>query len=129
LQGSTLKNFQVAFLRLLKNKGRQMQKFSRQIVQEEKLRLEPHLISTVVRLPLDCGCHCGTDRNNRSEEREKTKTPEDFGLTILPQAVNEQRNKYISGLLSPGTTASVASHARNCTMRRHQTKTQWRTAM
>jgi len=62
-----------------------MQKFSRQIVQEEKLGLEPHLISTVVRLPLDCGCLCGTDRNNRSEEREKTKTLEDFGLTILPR--------------------------------------------
>jgi len=59
-----------------------MQKFSRQIVQEEKLGLEPHLISTVVRLPLDCDCRCGTDRNNRSGEREKTKTPEDFGLTI-----------------------------------------------
>ena len=89
-----------------------MQKFSRQIVKEEKLRLEPHLICTVVWLPLDCGCHCGTDRNNRSGEREKTKTLEDFGLTVLPQAVNEQSNKYISGLLLPGTTASVASHAR-----------------
>ena len=86
-----------------------MQKCSRQIVQEETLGLEPHLISTVVRLLLGCGCRCGTDRNNRSEEREKTKTPEDFSLTILPQAVNEQSNKYISGLLSPGTTASVVS--------------------
>ena len=47
-----------------------MPKFSRQIVQEEKLRLEPHLISTV-RLPLDCGCHCGTDSNNRSGKREE----------------------------------------------------------
>jgi len=107
-----------------------MQKFSRQIVQEEKLGLEPHLISTVVRLPLDCGCRCGTDRNNQSGEREKTKTPENFSLTMLPQAVKDQSNKYISGLLSRGTTASVASHTRNCTMRRHQTKTQtWRIAM
>ena len=48
-----------------------MHKFSRQIVQEEKLRLEPHLISTVVRLLLDCGCYCGTDRNNRSGKREE----------------------------------------------------------
>ena len=99
-----------------------MQKFSRQIVQEEKLRLEPHLISTVVQLPLDCGCHCGTDQNNQSGIRKKRKTPEGFGLPILPQAVNKQSNKYISRLLSPGTTASVASHARNCTMRSHQTK-------
>jgi len=29
-----------------------MQKFSRQIVKEEKLRLEPHLISIVVGLPV-----------------------------------------------------------------------------
>ena len=50
-----------------------MQKFSCQIVQEEKLGLESHLISTVVRLLLDCGCRCGTDRNNQSGEREKSK--------------------------------------------------------
>jgi len=61
---------------------------------------------------------------------KEMKIPEDFDLTILPQAVNEQSNKYISGLLLPGTTASVASHARNYTMRRHQTKTKtWRIAM
>jgi len=101
-----------------------MQKFSRQIVQEEKLGLEPHLISTVVRLPLVVGQTKIIDL-----EKEK-RTPEDFALTILPQAVNQQSNKYISGLLSLGTTASVTSHARNCTMRRHQTKTQtWRIAM
>ena len=45
-----------------------MQKFSRQIhvVQEGKLTLEPHLISIVVQLPVDYGCRCWTDRNNRS---------------------------------------------------------------
>ena len=46
--------------------GRQMQKCSRQLVQEQKLRLEPHLISIVVRLLVDCGCSCGTDQNTRS---------------------------------------------------------------
>ena len=45
--------------------GRQMQKCSRQIVQEHKLKLEPHLISIVFRLPVDCFCGCGTDRNTR----------------------------------------------------------------
>ena len=32
--------------------GRQMQKCSRQIVQEQKLKLEPHLINIVFRLPV-----------------------------------------------------------------------------
>jgi len=36
-----------------------MQKFSRQIVQEEKLRLERHLISIVARFPVDFSCRCG----------------------------------------------------------------------
>ena len=45
--------------------GRQMQKCSCQIVQEQKLKLEPHLISVVFRLPVDCFCVCGTDRNTR----------------------------------------------------------------
>ena len=45
--------------------GRQMQKCSRQIVQEQKLKLEPHLINIVFRLPVDCFCGCGTDRNTR----------------------------------------------------------------
>ena len=41
--------------------GRQMQKCSRQIVQEQKFKL----ISIVFRLPVDCFCGCGTDRNTR----------------------------------------------------------------
>ena len=45
--------------------GRQMQKCSRQIVQEQKLKLEHHLISIVLQLPVDCFCSCGTDRNTR----------------------------------------------------------------
>jgi len=65
-----------------------MQKFSRQIVKEQKLRLEPHFISIVVRLLLDCGCSCGTDKyailNDLRHENMKEKTPEDFGMTILP---------------------------------------------
>ena len=40
-----------------------MQKCSHQIVQEQELRLEPHLIGIVVWLLVDCGCGCGTDRN------------------------------------------------------------------
>ena len=36
-----------------KKNGRQMQKCSCQIVQEQKLKLEPHLISIVFRLPVD----------------------------------------------------------------------------
>ena len=42
--------------------GRQMQKCSRQIVQEQKLKLEPHLISIVFRLPVDCFYGCETHR-------------------------------------------------------------------
>ena len=42
-----------------------MQKCSRQIVQEQKLKLEPHLISIVVLLLVDCGCGYGTDQNTR----------------------------------------------------------------
>lgn len=45
--------------------GRQMQKCS-MIVQEQNLRLEPHLIAIVVQLLVDCGRGCGTDQNIRS---------------------------------------------------------------
>jgi len=78
-----------------------MQKCSCQIVQEQKLRLEPHFISIVVRLLVDCGCGCGTDRNTNDLKHENTKekTLEDFGMTILPYAVSEESNKNISGLL------------------------------
>ena len=57
--------------------GRQMQKCSRQIVEEQKLKLEPHLISIVFRLPVDCFCGCGTDQNTRYG------TPEDFCTTTF----------------------------------------------
>ena len=45
--------------------GRQMQKCSRQIVEEQKLKLGPHLIGVVFGLPVDCFRGCGTDRNTR----------------------------------------------------------------
>ena len=44
------KNSKSPFGNHQRKNGRQMQKCSRQIVQEQKLRLEPHLIDIVVRL-------------------------------------------------------------------------------
>ena len=49
--GSKLKKIPSRLLATIKEKnGRQMRKCSRQIVQEQKLRVEPHLIDIVVRL-------------------------------------------------------------------------------
>ena len=45
--------------------GHQMQKCSRQIVQEQKLKLGPHLISIAFGLPVDCFRGCWRDRNTR----------------------------------------------------------------
>ena len=59
------KNSKSPFGDYRRKNGRQMQKCSRQIVEEQKLKLEPHLISIVFRLPVDCFCGCGTDRNTR----------------------------------------------------------------
>ena len=51
LRARNKKKNQAAYWRLSKKKnGRQIQKWSRQIVQEQKLRSEPHLIGIVVRL-------------------------------------------------------------------------------
>ena len=44
------KNSKSPFGDYQRKNGRQMQKCSRQIVQEQKLRVEPHLIDIVVRL-------------------------------------------------------------------------------
>jgi len=45
-----------------------MQKFSRQIVQEEKLRLEPQLTSIVVRLQKKLGCR-GRKKKKKKKKR------------------------------------------------------------
>ena len=45
--------------------GRQIQKCSRQIEQEQKLKLGPHLIGIVFGLPVDFFRGCGTDQNTR----------------------------------------------------------------
>ena len=56
--------------------------------------------------------------NNMKEE-----APEDSCMTILTLSSKQTNwsNKNISGLLKPGTTPSVEWHAKNCTMRMHQT--------
>ena len=45
--------------------GHQIQKCSRQIVQEQKLKLGPHLIGIVFGLLVDFFHSCGTDQNTR----------------------------------------------------------------
>ena len=52
------KNSKSPFGDYRRKNGRQMQKCSRQIVQEQKLKLEPHLIGIVFRLPVICVPPC-----------------------------------------------------------------------
>ena len=59
------KNSKSPFGDYQRKNGRQMQKCSRQIVQEQKLKLGPHLIGIVFGLRVDCSRGCGTDRNTR----------------------------------------------------------------
>ena len=107
------KNCKSPFGDYQRKNGRQMQKCSRQLVQEQKLRLEPHLISIVVRLLVDCGCSCGTDRNTQSwmtsnmKTRNK-KTPEHFCMT------NKQKtNKVIRTV--EGYFGQEQLHLSHCT--------------
>ena len=97
-----------------------MQKYSRQIVQEQKLKLEPHLISIVFRLPVDCFCGCGTDRNTQNMKTWKKKLRK---TSARQPYVKQQANKLIRTLQG---TAFVAWHAKNYTMQTHQT---WRIAI